>query len=136
MSNKDNGDASHKVNHRKLRNDIIFISALLILALVAAGALYFFRSAGDTVIVTVDGKGFGEYPLNEDREIEISHGDDAYNLLIIEDGVAYVKYASCPDGICSSHRPIELDGESIICLPNKVVIEIRTQNQDQPDIIS
>lgn len=120
---------------RKVRNDILFIVALLLLIAVVALALFLSRTTGDTVIVTVDGRSFGEYSLNEDREVEIRNGD-GYNLLIIQDGKAYVKHASCPDGICSSHRPIEHDGESIICLPNKVVIEVRTRSQKQPDIIT
>ena len=60
---------------------------------------------------------------------------EGYNLLVIEGGKAFVKSASCPDGICSSHRAVSKDGESIICLPNKVVIEIRARGQEQPDII-
>ena len=120
---------------RKTRNDIIFIVVLLTIISLAALAMFLFRTVGDTVVVTVDGKVWGEYSLNENREVEIRNGD-GYNLLVIEDGKAYVKYASCPDGICSSHRPIKHNGASIICLPNKVVIEVSTQNQKQPDIIA
>ena len=119
----------------KTRNDIIFIAAILLTVLIAALVLFLLKTPGDTVIVTVDGKPFGEYPLNEDRTVEIKNGN-GYNILVIENGKAYVKSASCPDGICSSHRPIGSNGESIICLPNKVVIEIRTSNGKQPDIIT
>jgi len=122
-------------NTRKARNDILFISAVLLITAVAALALFLFRPPGDTVIVTVDGVIRGEYPLSENRSVEIRNGD-GYNLLIIEDGKAYVQHASCPDGICSAHRPVGRNGESIICLPNKVVIEIRTQNQKEPDIVA
>lgn len=124
---------------RKTKNDIIFIAVLLLLVSVAALVMFLFRTRGDRVIVTVDGQFWGEYSLNEDRTVEIRNGDgngDGYNLLIIEGGTAYVKQASCPDGICSSHRPIQYDGECIICLPNKVVVEIRALRKDQPDIIS
>ena len=122
-------------SRRKTKNDLVFIAVLLVLTLVAALALILFRSVGDTVIVTVDGQTWGEYPLSEDREIEIRKGE-AYNILIIKDGKAYVARASCPDGICAAHRPIGHDGQSIICLPNQVVIEVRTQKQKQPDIIA
>ena len=119
---------------RKLKNDIIFVLAVLLLIAVACIALFIFKVEGDTVTVSIDGNVFGEYSLSTDREIEIKNGD-GYNVLVIEDGKAYVKSASCPDGICSSHRPIEYDGESIICLPNKIVIEIKKQGEKQPDII-
>ena len=120
---------------RKAKNDILFISVLLILISVTALVMVLSRKTGDMVVVTVNGQPWGEYSLNEDRTVEIRNGD-GYNLLIIEGGKAYVKQASCPDGICSSHRPIEYDGESIICLPNKVVVEIRTENKNRPDIIT
>jgi hypothetical protein len=87
------------------------------------------------VVVTVDGQLFGEYSLREDRTLEIRSGD-GYNLLVVEGGYAYVRSASCPDGICAAHRPVSHEGESIICLPNKVVVEIRSVGGDQPDIIA
>ena len=120
---------------RKRRNDVILVLGLLLVIFAAGLALFLFRSVGDTVTVTVNGEKYAEYSLSEDRTVEIRVGD-GYNVLVIEEGRAYVKDASCPDGICSSHRPISHDGESIICLPNKVVIEIRTTEADQPDIIA
>ena len=120
---------------RKRRNDVILVLGLLLVIFAAGLALFLFRSVGDTVTVTVNGEKYAEYSLSEDREVEIRVGE-GYNILVIEEGRAYVKNASCPDGICSSHRPISHDGESIICLPNKVVIEIRTTETHQPDIIA
>ncbi len=117
------------------RHDILFIAVLLFLCAAAALGLYVFREDGDTVTVLIDGQHYGEYVLSENRVVEII-SDGGYNRLVIEDGYAYVDDASCPDGICSSHRPISHNGESIICLPNKVVIEIHRREQHQPDIIS
>lgn len=127
--------ACSSVTKKKIRNDIILVSSLILLVLVAALSILLFRTEGDTVTVTVDGKLYGEYPLNQSRSIEIRNGN-GYNLLIIENGKAYVELANCPDGICSSHRPVEHNGESIICLPNKVVIEVHKKTQEQPDIIT
>lgn len=119
---------------KKLRNDIIFISALLSVIVLAVLGMLLFRSSGDTVTVTVDGNIFGEYSLNKEITVEIktTYGT---NILVIKDGKAYVESASCPDGICSSHKPISYGGESIICLPNKVVITVNKPNDDRPDII-
>lgn len=117
------------------RHDILFIAVLLFLCAAAALGLYIFREDGDTVTVSIDGQLYAEYPLTEDRVVELI-SDGGFNRLVIEDGYAYVEEASCPDGICSSHSPIGHNGESIICLPNKVVIEIHRREQNQPDIIS
>ena len=108
----------------KKRNDIIFICALLLLVFFASLFLLLFRTEGETVTVTVNGMLWGEYPLNKNAEIEIKT-DFGHNLLIIENGRAYMKSASCPDGICVSHRPVRYNGESIICLPNKVTVELQ-----------
>ena len=122
-------------NGRKIKNDVIFISAILLLAVLGALALFIFRSEGDFVTVTVNGQLYGEYSLSENRRVEINQGE-SYNILVIEDGYASVETASCPDGICSSHRPVKHGGESIICLPNKVVIEVHSATDNAPDIIA
>ena len=118
---------------KKAKNDIIFIAVILLLVLTAGLAMFLFRVSGDTVIVTVNGQVRHEYSLHDEISIEIKNGDGS-NFLVIEDGQAYISHASCPDGICSSHRPIRYDGESIICLPNKVVIEVQSREKNQPDI--
>lgn len=131
-----NKPASNALSEKKKRkNDIIFIVVLLVIVSVI-GAIYFFaRAEGDTVFVTVDGEFFAEYPLSKDRTVEIRTGEKL-NILVIKNGEAYVSEASCPDGICAAHKPISRDGESIVCLPNKVVITVRvTSGEDTPDII-
>lgn len=122
-----------------LRNDIVLIVLLLVIA--GAGALYLFafRGSGDTVQVTVDGELYGVYALSQTLTEDIRTGDDQtrLNRLVIRDGKAYVESASCPDGICAAHRPIFRRGESIVCLPHRVVITVVTeQTADAPDIVA
>ena len=128
-----------KKNGRKIKNDIILVSVLMGVILLAILGILIFRKDGTKVKVTIDGKLFGEYSLDKDQTVEIK-SDKGKNLLVIKDGKAYVESASCPDGICSSHKPISYGGESIICLPNKVVIEVKAKDTNeqkaQPDIIS
>ena len=122
-----------------LRNDIILIAAILLVAAVGLLYLFVFRSEGDTVRVTIDGELYGVYSLSEDITEDIITGKDSsnFNRLIIRDGKAYVESASCPDGICVSHRPIYRNGESIVCLPNKVVVTVFTENDtSSPDIVA
>lgn len=134
-SNKTNKDVSCATEDRRRRSrcDLILIGAILLIALAAALVTFLMKSEGDTVSVTVDGKLYGEFPLSVNTEVTVE-SPLGYNILIIEDGVAYIREASCPDGICSSHRPVKNDGESIICLPNKMVLEIRCQREEGPDI--
>lgn len=122
-----------------LRNDIILIIVVLVVA--AAGMLYLFvfRGSGDTVRVTVDGEIYGVYSLSQNISEDIRTGadKDQLNRLIIRDGVAYMESATCPDGICVAHRPIFREGESIVCLPNRVVVAVITDDDpDSPDIVA
>ena len=82
------------------------------------------------VVVTVDGKEFGRYSLAEDVTVEIRTGaqGEELNLLVIKGGQAYVETATCPDGICAGHKPIKRDGESIVCLPHKIVVSLNGGN--------
>lgn len=121
---------------RKIRNDIIFIAALVLISALVGLGFYFFRTGGDAVRVTVDGELYGEFSLDEDRTVEIA-SSGGYNVLVIKNGEAYVESASCPDGICAAHKPISRDGESIVCLPNKVVITARAKGDgDAPDVVA
>ena len=116
-------------NTKKIKNDIIFIVALLLVLAIVGGCLLLFRKEGNTVKITVDGQIFGTYSLDKNQTIEIKT-EKGYNLVVIENGTVRVEEASCPDGVCSSHRPIRFSGASIICLPNKVVVSIENEEND------
>lgn len=123
---------------RKTISDIILIGFILLIALIGC-AFLLLRGEGDVVEVTVDGKLYGTYSLSVDVAEDIITGNDAsqHNRLVIKNGKAYVESASCPDGICSSHRPIYRDGESIVCLPNKVVITVKASSSGSaPDVVA
>ena len=123
---------------RKYKNDIIFIAAILAVVAIAAVALLLLRGEGSTVTVEVDGTVIGTYPLSVDREVEIVTGENGEerNLLVIKDGKATVSTATCPDGVCVSHRPISREGETIVCLPHKVVVTVIGGNENKPDVIA
>ncbi len=118
------------------RNDFILIA--IILAIAAAGLIYlnFAKKSGDMVVVKVDGAVYKELPLNKDTTLEIQVTGGGTNFLVIKDGHAIIEDASCPDKICVHHRQIEKDGESIICLPNKVVVEIEGSKQNEVDAVA
>ena len=124
--------------NRKSRNDVLFIAVLLLIVVLAGAAFFFLRGEGDSVTVSVDGKHYGTYPLHTDLTLSIRTGEegDQENLLVIRDGHAYVESATCPDGICAAHKPISREGESIVCLPHRVVITVHTTDGEEPDIIA
>lgn len=114
-----------------LRYDLILIISLLVLSLVAVGVLFAMRKTGEYAVVEIDGEEVARYPLNIDGEYTLNGGT---NLLVIEDGRAYMSYADCPDHTCVKTGKIRYSGESITCLPNRVNIYIT--GEDGLDLVS
>lgn len=110
----------------KHRNDIILVGSILLIAAIAFVIFKFTMTDGTFVTVSVDGDVIQTYDIAVDTQTVISTGDDGEqkNVLVIKDGQAYVESANCPDGICFEHRPISKDGETIVCLPHKVVVAV------------
>lgn len=103
------------------KNDGILVAVILILAGIGFLIyLNFGKQSAGLVKVTVDGELYGTYSLDKEQEIEINDT----NYLIIKDGQADMIEANCPDQICVDHISISKNKETIVCLPNKVIVEI------------
>ena len=114
------------------KNDIILILGFL----VAAGVLWLFlRPDGEGAYVTVtrNGEPLVRYSLYEERTEEISDPKRGYNILVIENGEAYISDADCGDHTCIHTGKISRDGERIVCLPHKLVIEVTGGDTSAPD---
>lgn len=112
------------MNRRFGKNDVIFISFLAIFCIAVCVWVYKGGAVeGSNIVITVDGKEYGTYSLLEEQTITIGEGDTK-NIIEIRAGKAYMKEASCPDQLCVDQNEITFDKESIICLPNKVVITV------------
>ena len=116
----------------RLRYDLILIGALLVISIGVLLVTTLTRREGGYVEVEQSGQIIATYSLSIDGEYSLNGGT---NILVIEGGVAYLKDANCPDKTCVKTGKIHYVNQSIICLPNKVVVEIRARGQDQPDII-
>ena len=106
------------------RNDFLLAEVLLLLGGALSLFLWFTRQAGGTVSIQIDGKPVMELPLSEDAQIVLGEGKHT-NTLVIRDGKARVVEASCPDRICVGQGAVQYAGESIVCLPHRLVITVR-----------
>lgn len=120
---------------KKRKNDLILLAAVVIVAALIWGFTLLTQSEGAYAVVTVDGEVFGTYPLDTDTEVRIGD-DEHYNILVIKDGTAEITEASCPDKLCVKQGKAEYDGQSIICLPNKVVVEIKGGEKSEYDAVA
>ncbi len=125
-------DKSTFSKNKKIRNDIILAAVILIIAVAGLLFIKFTKVQGNTVVVKINGVEAVSYSLADDIRYEIKTGknNENINVLVIKDGKAYITEADCPDGICKDYRPISFVGETIVCLPHKVVIEITGNNTD------
>ena len=106
------------------KNDFLLILCVLVLA----GAVFLWNNLvqgdnGGSAVVYVDGEASATYVLHTDGEyvIDTEYGQ---NLLVIQDGKADMTEADCPDGLCVKQHSINKTGETIVCLPHRVVVEI------------
>lgn len=104
------------------RNDWILIGVVVILALTGFGVQIFSaRDLPGRVVITEDGIVRGEYSLFEERTVNLDSG----NTIRIQNQQVWMKEADCPDQYCVRQGKITEDGQTIICLPHKVVVEIQ-----------
>ncbi len=127
-------------NHQGLlqqitKGDIILAVALALFSVLLAILLIRSQTAGSYVEVTVEGALYGAYSLNEDQTITIS-GETGENILKISNGVADMISADCVNQNCVHQNPIHNRGESIICLPHRVVITVFSKSEAEFDAIS
>lgn len=80
-------------------------------------------SGGQKAVVTVDGKTYGVYNLAEDQTIEIKQNNHL-NKITIKNGSVQMSYSSCHNQVCVKDGSINKTNQSIVCLPNRVMVEI------------
>lgn len=119
--------------------DIVIIISLLVLSFVP-----YFLFIGDIknynstyVNINVDGKLYDNIPLSSfkgEKEIKIK-SDDKLNTLKISNNTIHMLEANCNDSLCIKQGTISKVNQSIICLPHKLIIEIKGDTVDDQIII-
>lgn len=110
------------------KKEILLVGSLLTAALLLWAGMNLFKKPQNTIRITVDGKEYGIYSLSDNQTISINDT----NVCEIKDGKAKMISATCPDHLCLEQKPVDSSGGSVICLPNKVVIE--GENSEGEDV--
>jgi len=111
--------------------DFIIIIALLCLSFIPElifGLSLDKSSTGNYASITLDGKPYKTIDLTNHRgeeqfPIETEHG---YNIIAVRNSSIGIIEADCPDQLCIKAGFIEKPGELLVCLPHKLMIEIKT----------
>ena len=115
--------------------DIILLIVLVIVGLASTAYVAMSKTGGDTVIIEQRGKMYGKYSLFENRTITIE-GKKCKNIVTIEGGQVWMEESTCKNQICVHHSRISSGGESIVCLPNRVVVRVEGKGGGYDDISS
>lgn len=118
--------------------DIILFIVILLLGLTVSWFTLTSGTVGEKVRITQNGDEYGTFSLYENREIEVK-SDNHINHITIKDGSVSMSYSSCKNQVCVNSGAISRTSDSIVCLPNKVVVEIiggSGAEGGEPDVIS
>ena len=125
------------MNKRVSKNDMAFLGILFAVLLLVLLCCFLFRgSNGETVQITIDGEIYGTYSISEDQEIPIIINHRTTNVLKISDGKADMVEADCPDKLCIHQKAISKNNETIVCLPNKVVVTVISNKESEFDSVA
>ena len=113
--------------------DIIFIVSLIVLSSAAIACLYIFRQDGKSVSVEINGERVALYSLADEGKYILNGGT---NILVIENGEAYISEAHCPDRTCVKAGRLRHVGQSAVCLPNRVSVTVVGDDPSGVDLVS
>lgn len=111
------------------RRDFLVLFGLAFIGLIIGGFIFVTSKSGENVVVKVDSEVVKTLPLSVDvtYEIKTKSGE---NTVVIKDHKAYISSATCPDKLCMKMGKIDKSGQSIVCLPNRVIIQIEGKESD------
>ena len=102
--------------------DLCVYGAILLLA-AAIFAVFAAAPAGAVARVYRDGELIAEHPLDAPGLFEVA-GSEGALALQVQDGAIRVVSSGCPDQTCVHTAAASRAGQSIVCLPNRVLIKV------------
>jgi len=117
--------------------DLIIYGALLVIfvlgSLMAVGGL---EGEGAVAVISQDGREIRRINLakvEEPYELRVENQAGEYNIIRVEPGRIRVIEASCPDKVDVKQGWISSAHQSIVCLPNRLVIRIEADTPEAED---
>ena len=121
------------INSFFTKADLILMAAIVIIGLGISIFLAAGSHQGNKVEITKDGKLWGTYSLDGEHKITIRDGKER-NVVKISGGKVTMESANCKNQVCVHHSPVARTGESIVCLPHKIVVSIKGEDNEYDTI--
>lgn len=110
---------------------IVVILILLSFAPVLVFSLNRASSPTQEAVLSVDGKEIKTFDLSDNSQAYTYRYEDKdgdYNLIEVKGNRIRIKEADCGDQICVRRGWIDQSGETIVCLPHKLLIEVKSSD--------
>ena len=105
------------------KREFFIITGAVIVSAAVLMIIYIVKAPGSTAVITADGKEIYRTELSgSSREFELAAADGA--VFEINDGSIRIKSNDCPDKICVHTGFISEEGETIVCMPKKLIVTI------------
>ncbi len=114
---------------------IVLIFLLLITTAVFVHNIKELNLKTTQVVIKQYGKEIKRLDIHVDTKYKVEH-EKEYNNVVIENQKVWIESANCSEQLCVHHNPISNVGESIICLPHQLSIEIVGEEEAKYDAIS
>lgn len=103
--------------------DIIVVAFIIICSLIIT---YFFTYDGaHYAVIYVNGSEFGRYNLYNEKKQEVKISTEyGSNVVVIDKQKVWVSETSCKDKVEVNAGMISRPGQSLVCLPNRLVITV------------
>ena len=119
------------------KTDLLVIGLLLVIGVSGFLAVRLLvNQDGAVVRISIDGDVYGTYHLSQEQTIPIVSDGAVTNTVQISQKAAKMAEADCPDQLCVHQRAIARQGETIVCLPNRIVVEIAGEQASDLDAVS
>lgn len=111
------------------KGDLIILGCIFIVCMLLMFVWVKFSGPGAYVIIKSDNKVVGKYDLHKDGLYRIE-SDNGYNIVAIKEGEVFVVESDCHNQICVNTHSISSSGQSIMCLPHKMLVTITGRSGD------
>ncbi len=121
--------------NRKTRNTVLFVVLIFAAAAGTMALRAFTGRQGAYAAVQSHGKEIARLPLNTDAKLPVGNARTGYNLVRVADGAVSVERADCPNQICVREGEKRYAGETIACLPHKLIITVKQESPQQDALV-
>lgn len=128
-------DTMSKSHQFITKADLILIILLFVTGISLTLFIYWPRSSENSILeVRQNGNTLMTLPLDKSTEQTITDEDGHQNHFTIQDGTVTMTDANCHDQTCVKTRAISTPGQSIVCLPHRLVLTIKEKESSDSSL--